>query len=181
MNLYIRYFNDEVLVNSLDQALDFLANIPEIALDEFLVREVTSYVEGNLPYPKRFKVNQRSYFIIIKTTANDLEEFKNNAASEVEASMPVESEKAALARTLSAENPGWYKATIVFKRVIPAESTGKFQYVDTEFEAKVKAHCIQECYDRIIDHLRTRGDVDPRSQFPSIKGRNFRAEFLGRE
>ena len=32
---------------------------------------------------------------------------------------------------------------------------------------------------RLIDHLRTRSDVDPRSQFPSPKGKNFQYEYLG--
>ena len=134
-----------------------------------------------MPFPKRFKVNQRSYFIAIKTLAQDLEEFKAHGTSGEMLRMPIETEKELLARTLMAENPGWYQATMLFKRVIPVESTGKFQYIDTEFEAKLKAHSIQECYDRVIDHLRTRGDVDARSQFPSIKGRNFQTVFLGQE
>lgn len=181
MNLYIRFFNDEAVVYSLDQALDFLGSIPEIRLDDYLVRELTAYVEGSMPFPKRFKVNQRSYFIAIKTLAQDLEEFKAHASSEETPHVPVETEKEMLIRALLAENPGWYHVTMLFKRVVPIESTGKFQYIDTEFEVKLKATCIQECYDRVVDHLRTRGDVDARSQFPSIKGRNFQAVFLGQD
>jgi len=34
-----------------------------------------------------------------------------------------------------------------------------------------------DCYNRIVEHLRQR--VDDRSQFPSVKGKNFRYRFLG--
>ena len=32
MNLYLRYFDNEVLVHSVDEALDFLSSIPDIQL-----------------------------------------------------------------------------------------------------------------------------------------------------
>ncbi len=179
MNFYLRFFDDEVLVENADQAIEFLASIPDIRLDDYLAREVRNYVEGDMPYPKRFKVSPRSYFIMIKTTATSMEDFKSKATSAEEAPKQMESEKEMLARTLSQENPGWYKVSMLFKRVIPAEGTGKFQYVDTKFEVKLKAHSIQESYDMVVDHLRTRNDVDPRSQFPSIKGRNFQSVYLG--
>ena len=179
MNLYLRYFNEEVLVESVDQAIDFLSRISEIKIDDNLRNELLAYAEGKNPYPKRFKVHQKSYFIVIKTTANTMEEFKAYAAE-----MPVEkedraAEKEAVAQSLAEENPGWYQAKMLFKRVLSIPGTAKFCYVDTEFEAKLKAHSKQDCYNRVVDHLRTRADVDPRSQFPSIKGRNFKAEFLG--
>ena len=34
------------------------------------------------------------------------------------------------------------------------------------------------CYDRIVEHLQNRQDVDPRSQFPSAKSNNFEYIFL---
>jgi hypothetical protein len=34
-----------------------------------------------------------------------------------------------------------------------------------------------ECYNRIVSHLRQR--VDERSQFPSVKGKNFKFRYLG--
>jgi len=34
-----------------------------------------------------------------------------------------------------------------------------------------------DCYNRIVEHLRER--VDPRSQFPSAKGKNFKFKYLG--
>ena len=66
-----------------------------------------------------------------------------------------------------------------FKRVIAIPGTNKFQYKDTYFTARVKAHSPIDCYNRIIEHLRDRQDVDPRSQFPSAKGKNFKFQYLG--
>ena len=80
---------------------------------------------------------------------------------------------------LNEEKPGWYEGSLTFKRVIPIPGTGKFQYRDTLFVAQVKAANPQECYSRIIQHLRSRQDVDLRSQFPSAKGKNFSYKYLG--
>ena len=78
---------------------------------------------------------------------------------------------------LNEERPGWYEGTIDFKRVLMVPGTGKFQYRDTHFVAQVKANSPQDCYNRIVEHLRPR--VDERSQFPSAKGKNFKYRFLG--
>jgi hypothetical protein len=59
--------------------------------------------------------------------------------------------------------------------MIPA--TGKHEYRDTHFVADVKAVSGQDCYNRIVEHLRAR--VDSRSQFPSAKGKNFQFKYLG--
>ena len=141
--------------------------------------DLKRYAEGGNPYPKRFKVAPKSYFIVIKTTANTMEEFKAYAADMASMAESKEAEKEEQLRALTAENPGWYKATIRFKRVVMDEATNKCHYADTDFEAKLKAHSVQDCYDRVVDYLRNRADVDPRSQYPSIRGRNFKAEFLG--
>ena len=179
MNLYLRYFESEVFAYSLDEAFDFLQSIPEIDLDEFLMSDIQQYVESNNMYPKRYKVHGRAYFIIIKTTASSMEEFKNNGAAAHDA----QNENKALPRTktdvFTEYNPGWYDGSVLFKRVVPIPQTQKFQYVDTLFAAKVKAVSRQDCYNKIIDHLRSRNDIDPRSQFPSIKGRNFECVFRG--
>ena len=184
MNLYLRYFNEEILVENVEQAIDFLAQIPEIKLNESLCQDLRKYAESKNPFPKRFKVNQRSFFIVIKTTASTMEEFKAYAtepdAEGGEKEHPVSS-KEMQNRTFTAENPGWYLAKMKMKRVVAIEGTNKFGYVDSDFEAKVKAQSIQDCYNRVVDYLRNRIDVDPRSQFPSIRGRNFSAEFLGQE
>ena len=79
---------------------------------------------------------------------------------------------------LNEENPGWYEGIIDFKRVLLVPGTGKFQYKDTQFVARVKAISGMDCYERIIDHLREK--VDERSQFPSAKGKNFKFRYLGK-
>ena len=186
MNLYLRFFNEEVLVENVDQAIEFLSSIPEVPMDDALRDEIQKYAKSDNPYPKRFKVGQKVYFIIIKTTAKTMEEFKsyaeNVAKAEAEPAQTRkeerEAKRVAQANAMEREIPGWYRGWLKFKRVIPMEDTGKFQYVDTEFEARVKAHSIADCYNRIVDHLRIRGDVDPRCQFPSLKGRNFKAELI---
>ena len=72
---------------------------------------------------------------------------------------------------------GWYEGSLDFKRVVLIPATGKFEYRDTHFVANVKAMSGQDCYDRIIEHLRER--VDSRSQFPSVKGKNYHFRYLG--
>ena len=88
-------------------------------------------------------------------------------------------EKEPVSRFSLNDRPGWYEGEILFKRVVPIPGTNKFQYQDTRFKARCKAHNMQECYDRIVEHLRSRQDVDARSQFPSIKGKNFTCSYLG--
>lgn len=187
MNLYLRFFDEEVLVETVDQAIEFLSKLPDVKLSDNVCNELVSYAASKNPFPKRFKIDSKTYFIVIKTTANTMEEFKAYAAdvaSGAEDNAPSTekalSGKELLNRTFSAEQPGWYHATMKLKRVMAVEgAANKFCYVDTVFEAKLKAHSVQDCYNRVIDHLRTRADLDPRSQFPSIRGRNFNAEFLG--
>jgi hypothetical protein len=42
----------------------------------------------------------------------------------------------------------------------------------------VKAESGLDCYNRIVESLRSR--VDSRSQFPSAKGKSFKFRYLGR-
>lgn len=198
MNLYIRYFDDEVVVKSVDEALQFISGIQGFSITPKFEEEFRQYVEGSMPYPKRYKVRSRVYFIVIKTTAESLEEFKANGKAAQEANKLQGEEMAdvtadgevekprlylrpkeqALMR-LNDELPGWYEGVINFKRVIKNPTTGKFDYVDTTFVARVKAYSGMDCYNRLIDHLHTRTDIDARSQYPSPKGKNFRFTYLG--
>ena len=59
MNLYLRYFDREALVQNVDQAIDFLASIPEIGMNEDLEADIRDYVASDVYYPKRYKVRQR--------------------------------------------------------------------------------------------------------------------------
>lgn len=184
MNLYLRYFNDEILARSLDEAVDFLTNIPDLHVDDALVDDLRRFLESDMSYPKRYKVRPRVYFIAIKTTANTLEEFKANNKKPVPTAEHERSpyaNKDVKAANLAVQNPGWYEGAIVFKRVVPIPGTGKFQYSDTQFIAQVRAMSGQDCYERIVNHLRNRQDVDLRSQFPSARGRNFSFTYLGVE
>ncbi|MBE6262167.1 MAG: hypothetical protein E7107_15395 [Prevotella sp.] len=175
MNLYLRYFDQEVLVKNADEAIAFLADIDEIGMNPMLERDVREYVESNVMYPKRYKIRPRVYFIIIKTEAETMEDFKEKKAVRPVAAI-VKPEAPVLVR-LNEERFGWYEGTLDFKRVSVVPGTGKFQYRDTHFVARCKAVSGMDCYNRIVDHLSQR--VDPRSQFPSAKGKNFKFTYLG--
>lgn len=179
-NLYIRYFDQEVVVPDVKKAVDFLSSIPDIDVDEFLVTDINGYYKGSMPYPKRYKVHGRNYFIVIKTDASTIEEFKLNAANAASsAKADAQMRKEAEENDIKAFRPGWYDAGIFFRRVVQMPHDGKCQYFDTDFRVRLKAESIQDCYDRVCNHLRNRFDVDPRSQFPSIKGKNFSCQYLG--
>ena len=175
MNLYLRYFDQEVLVKNADEAIAFLADIDEIGMNPMLERDVREYVESSVMYPKRYKIRPRVYFIIIKTEAETMEDFKEKKAVRPVAAL-VKPEPPVLVR-LNEERFGWYEGALDFKRVSVVPGTGKFQYRDTHFVACCKAVSGMDCYNRIVDHLSQR--VDPRSQFPSAKGKNFKFTYLG--
>ena len=80
MNLYLRYFDQEAFVTNADQAIDFLKSIPEIGMDESLEADVRDYAASDVCYPKRYKVRPRVYFIVIKTTAASMRDFKDKKA-----------------------------------------------------------------------------------------------------
>ena len=169
MNLYLRYFSEETLVHSVDEAVNFLTSLSDFRVDENMINDLRQFAESSVSYPKRYKIRPRVYFIVIKTTANTMEEFK---------AAPHKNDKQA---ELAEEKKGWYEGSIMFKRVIPIQGTGKFQYRDTLFVARCKANSAIHCYERIVQHLRNRQDVDLRSQFPSAKGKNFSYKYLGEQ
>ena len=181
MNLYLRYFDRETLVTSVDEAIDFLSSISEIGMTPELEQDIREYAASDVFFPKRYKIRPRVYFIVIKTEAKTMQDFKekkalrnhsDNAAPAKDRNMPN-----MLLTKLNEERPGWYEGSLDFKRVLMVPGTGKFQYRDTHFVAQVKAVSPMDCYNRIVDHLRSR--VDERSQFPSAKGKNFNYRFLG--
>lgn len=186
MNLYIRYFDIEALVKSFDEAMSFLESIEEITVNERIAEEVKEYMESDVRYPKRYKVRPRVYFIMIKTDAQSMADFKAHRTAPVEnantenALTPKEirqRENDIIMTRLTTKRYGWYEAEVYFKRVVRHPDTGKNEYRDTTFKANLKAGSGEECYKRVIAHLSNR--VDSRSQFPSIKGQNFRFKFLG--
>ena len=176
MNLYIRYYDDETLVYSVEEALDFLSSLEDVEVDGDMANELEKFMASNVLYPKHVKVRGRSFFIAIKTTAATLEEFKEKGASQAKAEKTAQ--KDAMAQ-YSQQQAGWYEARLVFKRVISLPETQKSHYIDTTFACKVKAESVQDCYNKVMRHLRSRQDVDTRSQFPSIKSSNFEYNYLG--
>lgn len=181
MNLYLRYFNNETLVHTVEEALDFLRGISEIVVTPEMEDEIRDYVDSDVFYPKRYKVRPRVYFIIIKTEAKTMLDFKQKKALRSnlnnEASQDRHDNVSPMLARLNEEKAGWYEGSLEFKRVVMIPATGKFEYRDTLFVAQCKAMSGMECYERIVDHLR--GIVDGRSQFPSAKGKNFHFKYLG--
>ena len=176
MNLYLRYFDRETLVYSPDEAIDFLSTIPEIELNPDLEADIREYAASDVLYPKRYKVRPRVYFIVIKTEAATMLDFKQKKALRSN-NGEAKREAAPVITKLKAEKPGWYEREIYFKRVVFIPATGKHEYRDTHYVAQCKAYSGQDCYNRIVEYLQTR--VDNRSQFPSAKGKNFRFRYLG--
>ena len=177
MNLYLRYFDNEILVHTVDEAIDFLSSIEEIGMDANLEHDIRQYAESEIYYPKRYKIRPRVYFIIIKTEAETMEDFKNKKALRTPSENSDKPMVTPVLARLNERREGWYEGIVDFKRVLLVPGTGKFEYRDTHFVARCKAESGMDCYNRIIDNLRQR--VDPRSQFPSPKGKNFQFEYLG--
>ena len=182
MNLYLRYFDNEILVHNVDDAIDFLRSIPEIGMNANIENDIRDYVASDVFYPKRYKVRQRVYFIIIKTTAATMLDFKQKKALHTmpQQNSPVMDKRDLTTNVitrLNEERPGWYEGALDFKRVVMIPATGKHEYRDTHFVVQCKAMSGIDCYNRIVDHLR--GRVDTRSQFPSAKGKNFHFKYLG--
>ena len=178
MNLYLRYFNSEALVHTVDEAIDFLKSIDEIGMNPVLEADIRDYVASDVFFPKRYKIRPRVYFIIIKTEAATMQDFKEKKAVHAPVAGAAHDRAASpIVNKLNEEKYGWYEGVIDFKRVLMVPGTGKFQYRDTHFVARVKAESGIDCYYRIVEHLQER--VDNRSQFPSAKGKNFKFFYLG--
>jgi len=177
MNLYLRYFDKETLVTSVDEAIAFLAEIDEIGMNPMLESDIREYVNSDVFYPKRYKVRPRVYFIIIKTEAESMLDFKEKKAVRPVAAAVKDRASSPILLRLNEERFGWYECVIDFKRVLMVPGTGKFQYRDTRFVVQMKGMSGIDCYNRIVEHLRER--VDERSQFPSAKGKNFHFVYLG--
>ncbi|MCD8291482.1 MAG: hypothetical protein LUC91_08280 [Prevotella sp.] len=179
MNLYLRYFDKEALVTNVNDAIAFLSTIEEITMTRDLEEDIREYAASDVYYPKRYKIRPRVYFIIIKTEAATMMDFKQKKALRNNVSTNDEQRTivSPVIAHLNEERAGWYEGTLDFKRVVLVPVTGKHEYRDTHFVANCKALSGIDCYNRIVEHLRTR--VDPRSQFPSAKGKNFKFKYLG--
>lgn len=180
MNLYVRYYDGEAVVSSIDELIYNLKQfgVPDTVFDDDFMDELYEFTHSKAVHPRRFRVSARQYFILIKTNVNTLAEFKANNKRNTNGAPTPKGDRLAM---LNEVNPGWYDGQITFKRVVFSAQLNKFQYKDTVFRARVRAESAMDCYNRIVLYLRNRQDVDPRSQFPSAKGRNYTYTFLGND
>ncbi len=182
MNLYVRYFDHETLATNMDEVVNFMKSISDIKVDDSVVSRVASFVESDGVYPFRLKVSYSNYVLFLKTEAKNLEEFKflekQRKEQRADGRMLMSERKRTQLEILNERHVGWYEASLMFKRVVQNPETGKCKYVDTRFRVRLIAESAMHCYDRIIEHLQNRQDVDHRSQFPSAKSNNFQYIFL---
>ncbi len=178
MNLYLRYFDKETLVYNVDDAIDFLASIDEIGMNNELERDIRDYVSSDVFYPKRYKIRPRVYFIIIKTEAATMLDFKQKKAlrSNVVTGGQQDMLSSSSNRVFDASGGG-DDGGLDCNRVGLVPVTGKHVFWDTHFVVNCKAMSGIDCYNRMVEYLR--GRVDSRSQFPSAKGKNFKFKYLG--
>ncbi len=183
MNLFIRYFNHEALAHDVNEALNFLRSIGEIKVDGNTANRINDFYRSNNTYPFRLKVSYNNYVLFLKTDAETIDEFhrleqENKAVRNDGRNMSNADKKRMQMEALSAVRPGWYEGSIVFKRVLVNAVTNKCSYIDTPFVVRCKAESPADCYNRIIDHLKSRTDLDPRCQFPSVRSNNFSYKFV---
>ncbi|MGI6242587.1 MAG: hypothetical protein ACOYJK_03490 [Prevotella sp.] len=180
MNLYLRYFDNETLVSNVDEAIEFLRSIQDINVTPEMEADIREYAASDVFFPKRYKIRSHVYFIIIKTVAATMLDFKQKKGVRTPSSSNGSDRRSQMDNVmmhLAEIREGWYEGELNFKRVVMIPSTGKHEYRDTKFVVRCKATSGQDCYNRIVDHLR--GRVDRRSQFPSAKGKNFHFKYLG--
>ena len=182
MNLYVRYFDHETLATNMDEVVAFLSSIREIKVDDSVIDRILNFADSNDTNPFRLKVSYSNYVLFLKTEAKDLAEFKYlekmRKEQRTDNRITMADRKRTQMEQLNELHVGWYEASLTFKRVVQNPDTGKCQYVDTFFKVRLKAKSALDAYNRIIEHLQNRQDVDPRSQFPSAKSSNYEYTFL---
>jgi hypothetical protein len=184
MNIYARYFDQEVVASSFEELLTFLTSIPEITVTTELLDSVKAYIDSPIPYPKRYKLRPRVYFILIKTTAKNIQEFKNNRNKADNAEKPSappthQAQKEDRAAKLNESKAGWYKVSLSIKRMVHIKELQKFQYQDNSIVAYINEASPIACYNRLLEYFKTRDDIDPRSQIPSARSESFKFEYIG--
>jgi hypothetical protein len=175
MKYYVRYFENEALVNDLKEAQEFLINLPGVEIDDSGLEQLTTYFSTDQKGSKKiFMPNHRS-FLVIKTTVDTLEEFKANNQKNLEGG----EEKVSTPKSLDIEQEGWYECRLSFQRIVANPDTKKCFYYNDALEARVKAKTGREAYDRMVEHIRKNPDVDERSQMPAAASKNFTWKYLG--
>ena len=186
MNIYVRYFDQETVASSFEELINFLSSIPEINVTAELLDNVKAYIDSPLPYPKRYKLRPRVYFILIKTTAKTILEFKNNRNKEenedhTQQTYATPNYKEERLSKLTDVNTGWYKTSLNIKRMVFIHEIQKFQYQDNIIKAYINAESPLECYNRLVEYIGTRNDIDPRTQIPSAKSESFKYHYVGED
>ena len=145
MNIYARFFDHEALTHSTEELIGFLASLDDINMTARLEQEIRDYVEGDMPYPKRYKVKPRIYFILIKTEAETMEQFKanNKSATPKEGTTSRIDERTRLKEAklieLAEVKKGWYFVKMLFKRI-------SLRYKNDIREIEVQMRNAQESY-----------------------------------
>ena len=183
MNLFIRYFDHETLAHNVNEAIAFLGTINDIKLDGTVPGRIANFLSSNNTYPFRLKISYSNYVLFLKTEAETIEEFhqleqKNKEAKAEGKAMSPADKKRSQMEALNEAHPGWYEGSLTFKRVVVDKITNKCKYIDTPFTARCKAESAMDCYNRIVGHLKTRQEIDPRSQYPSARSSNFAFKFI---
>lgn len=175
MNYYVRYFDDEAFVSSMKEAFDFLGGLPDVELDDDCLAQVEEYFTTDQKGMHKFFMPNHKTFVVIKTTASSLEEFKkNNQKNE-------DSGKTQPQKALDLEQIGWYDCSMTISRMLTNPETGKsFYYLDT-MKAKVHANTPHEAYNKMVKHVHDNPEIDSRSQIPAAANKNFQYTFIGEQ
>lgn len=174
MNYYARYFNSEGVFNTPQALVDFIESIPQITMTDELAGAILKFCEDKTSFPRHFRLPNKHTFIVIKTNASSLDEFKAIGAN----GGVLPEAKETRNTPVDELRPGKYHVSITFRRAIVNPETRKCVFVEETFEVEMLAQSQRQCYDVVIEHLKNHPDLDARSQFPSIRSTNFTATLL---
>lgn len=175
MNYYARYFDSEGVFSSPQSLIDFISSIPQIIMTEELATAILKFCEDKTSFPRHFRLPNKNTFIVIKTNSATLDEFKTRGANG--GVMPVEN-KETKCLAVDEIRPGVYEVRMNFRRAIVNPDTRKCGFVEESFEVEMLAQNQRQCFDVVIDYLKSHPDIDPRSQYPSIRSSNFSATLI---
>lgn len=175
MNYYARYFDSEGVFPTPQALVDFISSIPQITMTEDLSDAIFQFCADKTSFPRHFRLPNKSTFIVIKTNASSLSEFKTRGAN----GGVIPSEKKDVVRTpLDDIKEGLYDVSMTFRRAVVNPDTRKCGFVDENFRVEMHAESPRQCFETVLDYLKRHPEVDPRSQFPSIRSSNFKARLL---
>jgi tetratricopeptide (TPR) repeat protein len=192
INVRLRELYKFALANSRDDvnyALDrgyenpllaqFQSSLPVAAVvtnnPEELSDAVLKFCTDKTSFPRHFRLPNKNTFIVIKTTATSLEEFKTRGANGGNTTTEPKEAKTTAADEI---HPGLYDVNMTFRRAVVNPETRKCCFVEETFEAEMLAQSQRQCFEVVIEHLKNHPDVDSRSQYPSIRSSNFKAELI---